>query len=745
MQNKSKLFLALSAVLIVIACVVIAVVLLGGNPEKMPNEPQIQGNVENISGEPKNQGPAQYYEEEKLLTHGMYVGYDLFVDYKGETCKIADEKIISVASLETVGILPEKFRGSEHYFTIQGEEMMQVEYDTETKEVACIFYDLEGNEKGKRAVLKNYPGKIWKNLRASIYDVTWNDKYIFLRYPQKQRDLSVYRRDGTHVGVYANISIFDVDDKSNLYGVFQEQRGQVATLKKINIEKNKEEFSVNVFSGVIGVKLDSQQKNIYFMHTDGADVYSAKTGEFIRKSMRFGEDSSYLANALGKDFNQVNNFHIDTTDQEAIYIIRDVRKDGDFTVNLYRYTPVEGARPERSITLNVTIPYKMDFMEKIAQQFEMENKDVKVNLQYDDNSQSEYRSNLEKNTDKFTARILTNDIGDVVMTGGSEINYFNLFQSDAFTDLTEYLKSDASNGKLNQKVLDGIVVNGAIRGLPIAVNPNYIPFNKKLAEEMGLTISDGTIKWSEVLSLVKQIELGGKDGALLYSPAPREKHVEILDLLIANMPDLINLQNKTINLKQDWFIALLEQWKECLSSPSFINYQSQEKAVFGKIKTVQQSYAETLRQYAMYGIDGMHNRPIFGGELHDNMVGYTNMMFSINGRSENQELAWEFLSRMLSEDVQSDLFLLSGYPIDNSILPACLENAKQSWEEYPEIKYQAAHEDILQKLENIDIMYDMGSMKNDIYFELVKYFNDEITLEDALTAAEKALMIRLNE
>ena len=71
--------------------------------------------------------------------------------------------------------------------------------------------------------------------------------------------------------------------------------------------------------------------------------------------------------------------------------------------------------------------------------------------------------------------------------------------------------------------------------------------------------------WGDVLDLLTQLE--GTDCYLFEAMGDMQR--AFTRMLISNMPDLIDRRTKEVDLRQDWFIELIEKWKKAEAHPKF--------------------------------------------------------------------------------------------------------------------------------------------------------------------------------
>ena len=410
-------------------------------------------------------------------------------------------------------------------------------------------------------------------------------------------------------------------------------------------------------------------------------------------------------------------------------------------------------------------------MEEAIKLYELKYQDEHIEYNYAYNTKEEYSNNYEEYSAKMALDIIQGNIGDIVRTvsyvmGAGGVDYQNLFRTDVFMDLTDLIYKDENYKYLNKEVLDAVKINDAIRGLPIAYTFSLWELNEDFERQLGLDLDFNNMSWSEVLDLVKVIEEKFPDKHLFTSISEGDVWEMFgfgTDLLTANMPDLINLVTKKIDLIQQWFKDLLVKFKECSKSKNFML-----NAEFDRIDTLKgsllsprlsssQYYNDSVAYYSEYNkLNESRLVPIFTGEKNNNRVGYSKMMYSINNRSERKESAWKFLSFILGEDkVQYAVSREKGELLSEKGFEYMLNKDVQSISPYDSKTnsrvdpYKAGREKynkaIKEASHKIDYLYDMGDIKNELLNALTPYMKDEATLDEALKKAEEKILIRLNE
>ena len=298
-----------------------------------------------------------------------------------------------------------------------------------------------------------------------------------------------------------------------------------------------------------------------------------------------------------------------------------------------------------------------------------------------------------------------------------------------------YIKHDKSYDQLNKSILDAITINGGIYGIPVGYAPRSVIFNQGLATELGLTIDTENMTWSEVLRLAKELE--SQDGLYLFKQMNGLEGL-LISMLIPNMPDLIDLQNKTCDLRQDWFMNLLQQLKE-VSSLGCLNddYGVQGDKNYLFLEKINRSFLGAVNDYN-YLQPGITYLPPFSGEINRNRVAYTTVMYSISNNSQNKDAAWEFLSYLIAEDTGTlDSLTKDEVPLNNASVDKLISqsNSKPSQE----------YLDRFCAFLDVDYLYDMSYYKKDLADPIMEYLLGTTTLARAITKAEYNIMLRMHE
>lgn len=699
-----------------------------------------------------------FHYVEKFIGEEDWAISEMFLRYDEKIVKIMEKEKISLIDLENKENIYE-FSNEDiimaNGWWIEDNIFWNIKYDGENEIVIVRSFDNKGNEKDNIG-LKGFKGIVIDNSYILVRDMKVSEDYIYLlSQTNTQPILQIFTKSGELKISYENVDSFDIDNEGHC--VFTTTSSQEFPYRGFFMidPANGDEIFRNTSYVLRPIRFSDDKKLIYGFDKK-INIFDAENGKFIKSVFEFGKDSTYLLDDYDiKDFMVGKDGEIYLSLRFKIKTEEEFEKTG--VKNLYYlYTKKEGGRPERETTLTITAPYRYDFMEEAIKRYELRYPKEHVEFNYTYNTYEKFRENSEEYGSKLTLDIIQGNIGDIVQTGGAAVEPHNVLTTDAFMDLTDFIIKDKSYKNLNKNVLDGIKIDDAIRGLPISYMFYQYELNEDLERELGLNIDFNEISWSELLDLVKIIEEKAPDRHLFtINPMEGGSPWESFGfyLVVANMPDLVNLETKEIDLEQEWFKELLIKFKEVSESKSFMfadtefNFIDRLKgSLLTNIPIRDRYYGDLLAEFNKYN-EYNKSRIIsnFKGEKNNNRIGYSMRMYSINNRSSRKENAWKFLSFLLEEDIG---FIASrernGIPINKKSVDKMIEDAMwmhnlsgKSIDKYNNLTKENA--------KKIDYLYDMSYMRADLVNAIKFYMDEEMTLNDALKKAEENIVIRLNE
>lgn len=562
----------------------------------------------------------------------------------------------------------------------------------------------------------------------------FNEKLYILDY---ERNLQIYSTDGklTNDKIYSDhIYSIDIDEAGNMYMIVI--KGMQQNIVKVNIANQK------IFDIQIEVppqnNINCSKINDSLYTTDGKYIYEFDSaGSLLRREVEFASDASLVLGSIHERGVQSLNTLI-CDDKENFYVL--IYGNKNLPNNIYMLSKTNGNKPPETPKQEIilTASYEQDFILNAIAKYNIKSEDYRIVLDAPYKSYDEFMDNAQEAGEKLALRIMANDVGDIVATGGNGLNYYDLLKTDAFMDLDELIKDDKNYADINKQVLNGIAFDGKLRGLPLGIAYYKMMYNRSLGEELNLDLDFQNIKWSEILELA--INLNNENGNIsIFNTQEKTTDTYFVLLLQSNMPDLIDMENKTVDLKQDWFLELVSDFKVASKLDNFMHYSKYDYTKPTGDDSI--FYFEKLQgehEKESRNVEGTHDilsLPAFVGEMNRNAIAFPYIMYSISNNSEYKDVAWDFLSYLLEVDIQS-LSSLKSHPINLQ--------AEREIREYYNMDSAVAkqHDQIMNR---VDYLYDMSYYKQDILLPMAKYFNDEISLDEAIDEAEHNIWLRLNE
>ena len=553
--------------------------------------------------------------------------------------------------------------------------------------------------------------------------------------------LYVYTLDGDMLGhPYGGYlaSCMDVDDSGRMF-ISVSENGIRGTYAILSIDLN-DEFRligrVSIPDGAASfLEYVPESDKVYF--SDSKCVRSFSPGEpRFETVMTFGVETSFLPDISYDSGLPVLEAFLASPSGDIYFAAREQDAYGEIS-RLHRLTRTEGERPSQAIetTLTITAAYRQPFLEEAVRRYASERPEVEFVWDVLYASYDAFIDNVDNAAQRLATKIMANDVGDIVATGGMALQVFEILKTDAFADLLPYLHSDPIYASLNRRVIDGITIGGKLKGLPVGTAYESLVYNRELGESLGLSI-DGRTTWSGLL----QIALEHPD-----TPLFGRHSIDLVEfvrpILKVQLPDLIDPDTKTVNLEQEWFIRLMRDLKQVYSNGNlsaamdFTLFEPFERKHLFELYTIRGSYDHLQLYYENAG-GSIAYLPMPEGERNRNAIAYPLLMYSISQNSADKEAAWSFLSYLLSVGEQAR-YSLRASPVNRE----AELSMRGRHGGYPE--EMGAQLDVI--LDNIDALGEMEGYIQDLMIPMEAYIKGASSWEEAVAKAEYDIWIRLNE
>ncbi|BCN29457.1 extracellular solute-binding protein [Anaeromicropila herbilytica] len=509
---------------------------------------------------------------------------------------------------------------------------------------------------------------------------------------------------------------------------------------------------------------DNANQQLYIRGNEGIRRYDINNMNEFETVFDFAVDTSI------KDTRTITQF---TAQEGKIYLLEEIwvkDKSGHFSgkFRIYTYTPKKAEKKESSITL--TVPYKMNFLEEAVKLYEKKYPEREVKIEAAYNSASEFSNDFNNYADRMMTKILTGDYGDLIISSHG-LKFTPLLRTDAYMDLTEWIKKVPCYDDLNQSALNALKIDGHLRALPLGINLYYYGINKELAKEVGIT-DYSKLTWNDLLDIALKWHAEGKTNHTILGVGV--SGFDQLDQMINNnVNELINMKEKKCNLNQDWFKELVKKWKQVSDYGVLYGYNEKDLDVKLDDKAsimingfekgaLLQTYSrrdltnnwnwndpsfETSQYYKTNDVIGATQEYLPGicGEKSENYCSIPSIMLSVNDQSKKKEEALQFMEFLLEDEVQS-LDSLWGIPLNLKVdKKLWKKNTKRDeWKVASEQKYNEYYDMLSKNYDKIDTLYP-NEYTHYISGPMQDYVDGKITLDQAIKKAEQDVWLHLNE
>lgn len=750
--GKKQQIAILAAVLVLVAAGGTAVFLLTGKDSPKPES--------SLQAEPSDMEASQTTEKKALLPNGLYHEQpvqedsyfgDIFSDSQGKIVWLkyanggtafvdnSGNPVVEIPDIDSpedsLNISTLDFNGN----LVSG----YVENDTHIVHISR--YDSDGSI-DRTAELKGQHSPTEENPYFELFEFLADENYLYLvTISGTQRPvLQVYDWDGNLIVEYEDTDDVAIDGKGTFYCLTQslQQAQTPEVLLKYDLSTGEETVETPIWDFAYQVEYNRYDERVYLATEKGVAAYfpgvrnnsdSSNKANF-QYILAMGEDTSFFADNMS----YLRDFAI-AEDRTLYFDFMGFEGEGENFRSYQQVIPFtfeEGAvREEKEPTFTVTVPYASEFLKETAIRFEKQNPEEHIEIDAAYPSEDSYLKSFDLYRDRISTRILAGDVGDLVSLSGERLPVQNFLQSDALLDLTPYLEQSGLSPTWNPAVLEAVKMNGSIRGLPVTYYVPCLVADGKLAEEMGVDLQS-LQNWADIFGLLPKWKEAAPE-APLFNGYKNQLAWAMLD---SCLPKLIDVEQKTVSLDQDWFRETLEAFKSVNKDPMFV--KSQEFSITDRLMGGLFAVADLGGQARL--TDEFSRSTVVPDQRYLPMpecqIFQSGEIYGIAASSDNPDSAWNFLSYLYSEQAQT-LFSRPEIPV----IQAGWDTFKEGESYYD----SPADQQRMAEFETITKGADTVKLQNDItdlfavHFQ--KYLNDQETMDEMLQAAEDEIWLYLNE
>lgn len=303
-------------------------------------------------------------------------------------------------------------------------------------------------------------------------------------------------------------------------------------------------------------------------------------------------------------------------------------------------------QPEMKGEITIASFYEQEFLTTAAAQFMELYPEVTVSINvYDEASGA---GSVEAYQTYLNTKIMTKKAEDIMFNSFLPVEKYS--EMGVFADLSDYMKATPEFNDENyfMNVLQAArEKNGELYLLPYMAKFEALGFTDELFTKQAVDRLPGA-RFTECMELAKDLL---RDTDKMNAYLVHKNEMSYANYMIRDVfSELIDMENKEVNIHSDTYTNIIKEAKELSKGNAFgrgIDYYHSEYY-----------YAAVCDydvQAAFYELDTQagisHSRPL--ADKEGNVAINANACLALNSASENQDLAWEFIKYLLSDEVQS--------------------------------------------------------------------------------------------
>ena len=509
---------------------------------------------------------------------------------------------------------------------------------------------------------------------------------------------------------------FAVDSQGNLY--FSDMQYGQGTLYKLSPSGDFESFPLGA---TFPIDIACHDDRLYLLTTERVSIYTLE-GQLVEHMVTFAEDVTLVLFGMPLGFCQ----WLDVQSPDALMLLFVSGNTDTEQGRLVQVTRqwVETLPPEPEKTqLVFTMPYPSVYLMDAIRLYEVIHPDMDIVVEaMSADAEGALKNALDIST-QLATKLLTGKAGDLYAMGGEALQYHSLLKTDAFVDLTDRLTP--LRGDIYEHMLDGIRVNGTIRALPVGMEPRGFIYDVEWGESLGVDFDPHQLTASTLIEIAAAMQRQGDT----RSPVGYSYEYFFNEVILANLYDLIDPETYTFDLRQPWFLDLMEAFKE-VYIPA-VEGKRQSEYLFDLQMQIDGEYyglEYTLRQ----GPRAVRIIPDMKSELSGFRATRSQYLYAIPSASDHQEEAWAFLAFLAS---QAGQYSFTGTSLSNI-------EAEEAALAYLAPETRA---DVVAITGSVTHLHSIYHAEFDIIVPLREYLLGNTTLDEALRVVEYILTLRFSE
>lgn len=498
-----------------------------------------------------------------------------------------------------------------------------------------------------------------------IYDFQICKNYLFIKYSTEDGEdrLAFVNLSNGSETIFTNVCDFCIDNKDNIYLLCKNENSE------FYIEKYDLPSGLNIWiQNELGFNcscIKYYSNALYLL--DGLQ----KQWKITRINIDNGEKETSLLNThidldYDNNFGGFSDLCFEIASNRICFFAMDYNMSEDeksFCTRYYwLYEPFIPKIDENDkITLTITSPYPVESVMGSIKKYQKNHPEIEIKWDTQYLSREDYQADSLQYKEQITLRTITGDTGDIQMIVGAGISQDVITQTDAFTDLSNYLYESKIYQELNKNFLSTVTADdGTIRAIPMAITPSFYIYNETLINDSQIVIDPFSVTWSELINLAAEWEQLDLEYSLISStPSNYERTKESIlsAIILSNL--YYDLENEGVSIFQEkQFVQLLEKIEQVWNSPCFVskNGDYYTNGFFDNSLFTYLSNSTYFNDAINICISMSEKEnvdiciaPKPWGEIYKKQQAY-GFCWGIPNSSQNKDAAWNLLEFILSEN-----------------------------------------------------------------------------------------------
>ncbi|KUO64009.1 MAG: ABC transporter substrate-binding protein [Gracilibacter sp. BRH_c7a] len=338
-----------------------------------------------------------------------------------------------------------------------------------------------------------------------------------------------------------------------------------------------------------------------------------------------------------------------------------------------------------SNSLTIAVVTKDMYLDTAVQKFEELHPGISVEVKEYTSSttekgeglKAEEPGDIEKYVTAVNTQLMSGQGSDIILL--NNLPYQTYADKNLLVDLGHLMQSDQSfdSGKYYQNIFKALEYEDKLYRLPLNISIDVIAADITLLADSQVQIDDSNWEWNDFTRIAEKVMNDNQNGDTqeMYALAGMDERRLMATLVKENYDKLVNPEKKTANFTGQEFLDLLSLSKYLIDhklvntdidQTNIMDMAARGKLVFNF--TPLGGFWELQVAKAIFSEGVQLLKP------PGNVSFSTDAMYGISSQSSNQELAWEFLKFLVSDDMMAQ----GGMPINKSVLPQIAQNFTQA-------------------------------------------------------------------